>query len=71
MSMMGENNRKTGHSILRYRVRLYDRHFSWLQETKKLYTQVVKHFFSVLEQEETLLEQSDFLLLRTLETMCI
>lgn len=69
--MSEENKRQTGHSILRYRVRLYDRHFAWLKETKHLYTQVVEHFFRVLKKEPELLEQSDFLLLRTLETKCI
>lgn len=66
-----ENTRQTGHSILRYRVRLYDRHFTWLKATKELYTRVAEHFFQVLMQEEELLEQSDFLLLRALEARCI
>ena len=69
--MSSENKRKTGHAILRYRVRLYDRHFAWLNATKELYVKVTKHFFHVLSQETELLEQSDFLLLRTLETKCI
>lgn len=65
------SKKQTGHSILTYRVRLYDRHFAWLSITKELYDRVVKHFFDVLKKEETLLEQSDFLLLRTLEIKCI
>lgn len=69
--MNDENKRQIGHSILRYRVRLYDRHFVWLKATKKLYTQVVEHFFQVLRNEPGLLEQSDFLLLRALEAKCI
>lgn len=69
--MSDENKRQTGHSILRYRVRLYDRHFTWLKETRELYTKVVGHFFQVLKKESELLEQSDFLLLRVLETKCI
>lgn len=69
--MNDENKRQIGHSILRYRVRLYDRHFVWLKATKKLYTQVVGHFFQVLRNEPGLLEQSDFLLLRALEAKCI
>lgn len=69
--MKNEAKKKTGHSILTYRVRLYDRHFVWLQGTFKLYGQVVKHFFDVLNKEEELLLQSDFQLLRMLETKCI
>jgi len=69
--MESENKNKTGHSILTYRVRLYDRHFNWIQATYELYVRVVKHFFEVLKKEEALLAQSDFLLLRTLETKCI
>ena len=63
--------KKTGHTILTYRVRLYDRHFAWLVATKELYGKVVEHFFSVLQKEEELLQQSDFLLLRALEEKCI
>lgn len=63
--------KQIGHSTLTYRVRLYDRHLKRLKETMELYKRVVKHFFDVLEKEEELLLQSDFLLLRTLETKCI
>ena len=66
-----EVKRPIGHSIIRYRVRLYDRHFPWLLATKELYDAVIEHFFSVLKQEPELLNQSDFLLLRALETICI
>lgn len=66
-----ENKKQSGHTILTYRVRLYDRHFDWLKMTKELYDRVVKHFFFVLSKEEILLEQSDFLLLRALEVKCI
>ena len=52
-------------------MRLYDRHFQWLLETKKLYDKVAMHFFSVLSKEKELLEMSDFQLLRTLEILCI
>ena len=62
---------KSGHTIVTCRVRLYDRHFEWLKETKKLYVKVTAHFLAVLQKEPELLEQSDFLLLRTLETICI
>lgn len=65
------SKKQTGHTTLTYRVRLYDRHFAWLQTTKELYGRVVKHFFDVLGREEELLLQSDFLLLRTLEEKCI
>lgn len=65
------SKKQIGHSTLTYRVRLYDRHFDRLKETKELYDRVVKHFFEVLTQEEELLLQSDFLLLRALETKCI
>ena len=69
--MEQKNNKKTGHCILTYRVRLYDRHYDWLEFTKELYTKVVAHFFHVLIKEEDLLQQSDFLLLRALEEKCI
>ena len=69
--MENESKIQTGHSIVTYRVRLYDRHFTWLKSTAELYTQVVRHFFYVLEKESSLLEQSDFLLLRALEAKCI
>lgn len=69
--MNSEANKKIGHSILRYRVRLYDRHFPWLLKTQELYMKVVEHFFRVLEYETALLSLSDFLLLRELETKCI
>ncbi|MBP3609546.1 MAG: transposase [Lachnospiraceae bacterium] len=62
---------QTGHSILRYRVRLYDRHFDWLKITRQLYQNTVQHFFHVLESEKELLELSNFLLLRALEERCI
>ena len=62
---------KSGHTIVTWRVRLYDRHFKWLEETKALYVRVAAHFLSVLRKEPELLKQSDFLLLRALETMCI
>lgn len=65
------NQKKTGHSIVTYRVRLYDRHFAHLVATKELYARVVNHFFEVLQKEEELLQQSDFLLLRALEEKCI
>ena len=62
---------KIGYSMATYQVRLYDRHFVWLEQTQKLYANVVEHFFFVLKKEEALLELSDFLLLRALETKCI
>ena len=65
------SKKQIGHSTRTYRVRLYDRHFAWLESTKELYGQVVRHFFEVLAKDEELLAQSDFLLLRTLETLCI
>ena len=66
-----EKKRETGHLIVTYKVRLYDRHLDWLYETKELYAKVVKHFFLVLAKEKQLLEFSDFLLLRELEILCI
>lgn len=69
--MKEESKKQIGHATRTYRVRLYDRHFAWLKATKELYSRVVEHFFQVLKQEEELLSQSDFLLLRTLETKCI
>ena len=69
--MKQEQKEHKGHFIVTYQVRLYDRHFAWLHETKELYARVVQHFFSVLSKENHLLELSDFLLLRALETKCI
>ena len=63
--------RPQGHAILSYRVRLYDRHFAWMKATKELYCKVTEHFLKVLWQKPELLELSDFLLLRSLEEMCI
>ena len=68
---MEQNKEKTGYTIVTYRVRLYDRHFAWLQDTKTLYGEVTKHFLAVLRKEPELLLQSDFLLLRMLEEKCI
>ena len=70
---MAEQKKQTkiGYSMVTYQVRLYDRHFVWLEQTQKLYANVVEHFFFVLKKEEALLELSDFLLLRALETKCI
>ena len=69
--MKQEKKENKGYFIITYQVRLYDRHFTWLQKTKELYARVVQHFFSVLLKEKHLLELSDFLLLRALETKCI
>jgi len=69
--MEDKSRKQTGHVITTYRVRLYDRHFNWLMETRKLYSQVVEHFFLVLQKEADLLKQSDFLLLRAVEECCI
>ena len=68
---MTEKKSKTGHSILKYKVRLYDRHLPWLLATKEMYHNVVFHFYSVLANHLELVSFSDFLLLRELETMCI
>ena len=62
---------KTGYTIVTYQMRLYDRHFEWLKETRNLYGEVTKHFLRVLQAEPELLSQSDFLLLRALEEKCI
>ena len=69
--MEQEKGTKLGYTIVTYRVRLYDRHFEWLKETKLLYEAVTKHFLGVLQSEPELLSQSDFLLLRELEEKCI
>ena len=34
---MAEKKNKTGHAILKYKVRLYDRHLPWLFATKEMY----------------------------------
>lgn len=69
--MIMKENGKTGYSIRSYRVRLYDRHLTWLKCTKTLYNHVSLHFYKVICQRSELLEQSDFQLLRTLEMLCI
>ena len=69
--MEHKSKKQIGYSIVTYRVRLYDRHFAWLKETKELYVKVTAHFLSVLQKETELLEQSDFLLLREMEKLCI
>ncbi len=69
--MESRSKKQTGHSIIRYKVRMYDRHFDWLVITRELYLKVVTHFFHVLEKEKELLELSNFLLLRALEERCI
>lgn len=69
--MAEKEKEKTGYSIISYRVRLYDRHFEWLINTKELYKRVTEHFINVLLKQQELLEQSDFQLLRTLEALCI
>ena len=69
--MAEEKQKKTGYIILTYRVRLYDRHMELLLDIKSLYNRTANHFFQVLCQKKSLLELSDFLLLRELETLCI
>lgn len=69
--MKHEIHTQTGYAICTYRIRLYDRHFKWILETKALYEEVVRHFLGVLKQKPELLEQSDFQLLRALEIHCI
>ena len=69
--MENVENSKSGYAIVTYRIRLYDRHFDWMKETKELYVRAVRHFFLVLKKEPALLEHSRFLLLRELETRCI
>ena len=60
-----------GFAIVTYRMRLYDRHHNWLMITKQIYNQVVWHYYQILTEELSLLEQSNFLLLRLLEKMTI
>lgn len=69
--MAEQKEEKKGYTIVSYRVRLYDRHMDCLLLTKQLYNRVASHFFSVLWLKKDLLEQSDFLLLRELEILCI
>lgn len=70
-SRMVEKKKQTGHTILKYKVRLYDRHFSKLVITRELYLRVVFHFYSVLANHPELLSFSNLLLMRELETLCI
>lgn len=69
--MTEQKEEKKGYSIVSYRIRLYDRHMDRLLLTKQLYNRVAGHFFSVLCLKKDLLKQSDFLLLRELEVLCI
>lgn len=58
---------KNGYVTLTYKVRLYNRHQNWLLDTRKLYNQVVWHYYQILQNNDSLLEQSTFFLLRKLE----
>lgn len=65
------SERKTGFTIVTYKLRLYDRHHDWLINTRQIYNQVVWHYYQILMQEMVLLEQSSYLLLRKLEEMSV
>ncbi len=59
--------KKTGYITVTYQLRLYQRHQDWLIQTRKIYNQVVWHYYQILIGELSLLEKSNFLLLRVLE----
>ena len=65
------SEKKTGFITITYKLRLYDRHHNWLINTKRIYNQVVWHYYQILIQESSFLEQSNFLLLRTLEEVTV
>ena len=54
-----------------YKLRLYDRHHDWLENTQQIYHQVVWYYYQILIQESSLLKQSSFLLLRELEKLSV
>ena len=62
---------RTGCATVTYKSRLYDRHQDWIFYTKQIYNQVVWHYYQVLMNETQILEQSNFLALRTLEEIRI
>ena len=62
---------KTGFITITYRLRLYNRHHDWLLLTKQIYNQAVWHYYQILVNQTSLLEQSNFLLLRCLEEQSI
>lgn len=62
---------RTGCATVTYKSRLYDRHQDWIFYTKQIYNQVVWHYYQVLMNETQILEQSNFLALRTLEEISI
>lgn len=62
---------RTGYATVTYKARLYDRHRNWMFYTKQLYNQVVWHYYQILMNETQILEQSNFLALRTLEEISI
>lgn len=62
---------KTGYIIVNYKMKFYDRHHDWLIYTRQIYNQVVWHYYQILMGDLSLLEQSNFLLLRMLEKMSI
>jgi len=65
------SKKRTGDTTITYQLRLYNRHFDWLGNTRKLYNRVVWHYYQILMKELSLLEQSNFLVLRTLEEISI
>lgn len=62
---------KKGFTTITYKVRLYDRHHEWLLYSRQIYNRVVWHYYQILINELSLLEQSNFLLLRSLEAASI
>lgn len=62
---------KSGYITVTYKVRLYDRHHNWMRNTRKLYNQVVQHYYKILLQDTQLLEQGSYFILRTLEELTI
>ena len=63
--------KKDGYITITYKLRLYQRHQNWLIQTRRIYNQIVWHYYQILTAETTLLENSNFLLLRMLEEKSI
>lgn len=62
---------KVGKITTTYKVRLYDKHLDWLENTKILYNQVLEFYYKILTEHKELLELSNHLLMRELEIMTI
>ncbi len=63
--------KKVGKITTTYKVRLYNKHLNWLENTKLLYNQVLEFYYKILVEHKELLELSNNLLMRELEIMTV